>query len=101
MVKDRWHRFSKYRNVWVAREFVDWIVRHHSGVSRAQATQIGAQMVLDGLVRHCVDPGRAFADEGLFFCWVETKRCVCVCVCVYDYVFVLMWLAVLSRRLCA
>lgn len=69
-VKDRWYRLTKYRNVFVASEFVDWIVRHHN-ISRSQATLLGRKMLLEGNIRHVTGVEKDFEDDYLFFNWVD------------------------------
>jgi hypothetical protein len=75
-VKDRWFRLNRYRQCWVAAEFVDLVVQQHK-LSRAQATMLGRSMLLQGLIRHVSDPERDFEDDYLFFVW-SGKRAAAV-----------------------
>ena len=72
-VKDRWFRLNRYRNCWVAAEFVDWIVQHHQ-LSRDQAIMLGRSMAMQGLVRHVSSPEREFCDDYEFFVWTDQVR---------------------------
>ncbi len=72
MLQDRWFRLNRYRQCWVAAEFVDWVVQQHK-LSRAQATMLGRSMLLQGLVRHVSDPERDFEDDYLFFVWTGKR----------------------------
>ncbi len=64
-IRDRMYHLRSYRQCFVAREAVDWMVRELN-VDRAQATHIGHRMVALGWIRHVLDE-HDFDDAELFF----------------------------------
>ena len=64
-IRDRMYHLRSYRQCFVAREAVDWMVRE-LGVSRAEAVRIGRRMVALGWVHHVLDE-HDFDDAELFF----------------------------------
>ena len=72
LIKDRKYHLATYKQVFVAREFVDWLISRGEASSRVEAVEIGKQMVEAGVFRHGV------------------YTCVCVCVCVCTFVYVCM-----------
>jgi len=64
-IRDRVHHLRSYRQCFVAREAVDWLVRELK-LSRTEATHIGRRLVALGWVRHVLDE-HDFDDADLFF----------------------------------
>ncbi len=68
-IRDRMFHLRSYRQCFVAREAVDWMVRERR-ISRAEATRIGRRMVALGWMRHVLDE-HDFSDAELFFTAAE------------------------------
>jgi len=64
-IRDRMYHLRSYRQCFVAREAVDWLVRELR-VGRTEATHIGRRMVALGWMRHVLDE-HDFDDAELFF----------------------------------
>ena len=64
-IRDRMHHLRSYKQCFVAREAVDWMVRELK-VGRAEAAHIGRRMVALGWMRHVLDE-HDFEDAELFF----------------------------------
>ena len=64
-IRDRMYHLRSYRQCFVAREVVDWLVGELN-VSRGEATQIGRRLVALGWIRHVLDE-HDFDDAELFF----------------------------------
>ena len=69
-VRDRVHRLQTYRQCFVGREAVDWIVQR-LGVRRSEAVRIGQRLAALDRIRHVRDE-HDFDDADLFFCFVQS-----------------------------
>lgn len=64
-IRDRLHHLRTYRQCFVGREAVDWLVRHQRA-SREEAVRIGRRLMALGLVCH-VMAEHDFEDDELFY----------------------------------
>jgi EAL domain-containing protein (putative c-di-GMP-specific phosphodiesterase class I) len=64
-VRTRSFRLRAYRDCFVGREAVDWLVRHER-MDRDQALRTGRRLLALGLIRHVVDE-HDFEDDDLFY----------------------------------
>jgi small-conductance mechanosensitive channel len=64
-IRDRRHLLRVYRDAFVGREAVDWLVARF-GLTRAEAVELGERWVELGLVRHVLDE-HGFRDEALYY----------------------------------
>jgi EAL domain-containing protein (putative c-di-GMP-specific phosphodiesterase class I) len=64
-VRDRLFQLRLYRQCFVGREAVDWLVRH-AQVSRAEALRLGRRLVALGCLKHVLDE-HDFQDGELFY----------------------------------
>lgn len=69
LIKDRKYHFTTYKQAFVAREFVDWLISRGEASSRIEAVDIGKQLLDAGVFKH-----------GMFkYTYVK-----CVFVCMYS-----------------
>jgi pyruvate/2-oxoglutarate dehydrogenase complex dihydrolipoamide dehydrogenase (E3) component len=74
VTKDRKHRLTTYKNCFVGREAVDWLVAARHAKSRADAVRLGRALAEVAFFEH-VTRDHQFADDHLFFHFVdETAR---------------------------
>ena len=52
LIKDRKYHLTLYKQVFVAREFVDWLISRSEASSRIEAVDIGKQLLDAGVFRH-------------------------------------------------
>ena len=64
-IEDRSHKLQSYKNCFIGKEAVNWLVAHLS-VSRAQAVHLGRGLVAAGLLRHVLDE-HDFEDDEFFY----------------------------------
>jgi len=64
-IADRRHLLTVYRQCFVGREAVDWLVRGE-GLTRGEAVAVGRLLVARGRVRHVLEE-HGFEDGGLFY----------------------------------
>ncbi|XP_019618159.1 PREDICTED: uncharacterized protein LOC109465380 [Branchiostoma belcheri] len=69
LIKDRKYNLRTYRNCFVGREFVDWLVKE-KGLERAEAVEMGQKLVTRGFGHHVTDDHK-FKDEVLFYRLLE------------------------------
>ena len=79
---DRTHRMSVYKDCFVGREAVDWLVRHEavpsSGDSGASARQaavaLGKRLLAAGFIKHVTEPHKhTFQDKFLFYRFADEQ----------------------------
>ena len=70
-LRDRMYKLQNYRQCFVGREAVDWIVQR-MGLQRAAAVQLGQRLMALDLIRHVHDE-HDFKDENLFFGFVDAN----------------------------
>ena len=68
-IRDRLFQLRLYRQCFVGREAVDWLVRH-AAVSRAQALRLGRRLVALGCLKHVLDE-HDFQDGEYFYAVVS------------------------------
>lgn len=68
---DRRHLVTVYRDCFVGREAVDWLV-HHCGLTRHDAVVLGQRLMDRGDLRHVVDE-RRFGDERFFYRFTDGR----------------------------
>ena len=52
LIKDRKYHLATYKQAFVAREFVDWLISRGEASSRIEAVEIGRQLLDAGVFRH-------------------------------------------------
>ena len=68
----RKHRFKQYRNVFVGKEAVDWMLENGHADTREQAVKLGRQLVKHGQVAH-VTMERNFEDAHQFYRFLQDE----------------------------
>jgi len=66
LVADRRHNLLTYKNCFIGRELVDWLISRSIAFSRSEARMIGDRLFDAGRIRHVVDQHR-FEDNYLFY----------------------------------
>eukprot|EP00187_Rhodella_violacea_P002753 CAMPEP_0174898754 /NCGR_PEP_ID=MMETSP0167-20121228/23637_1 /TAXON_ID=38298 /ORGANISM="Rhodella maculata, Strain CCMP736" /LENGTH=270 /DNA_ID=CAMNT_0016139485 /DNA_START=1 /DNA_END=813 /DNA_ORIENTATION=- len=67
VVKDRSYHLRVYKQVFVASEAVEVMVRERMARSEEHAERLGNEMVRAGVIAHCVDEEKPFSNGYLFF----------------------------------
>ncbi|XP_019854510.1 PREDICTED: DEP domain-containing mTOR-interacting protein-like [Amphimedon queenslandica] len=66
LIQDRKYHLQTFKQSFIGREFVDWLITRGEVSTREEGTQLGRQFVDAGVFRHVCDDHH-FKDEYLFF----------------------------------
>ncbi|XP_065843089.1 uncharacterized protein [Oscarella lobularis] len=73
LVKDHKYHLRTYKNCFVGRELVNWLMKRRGGKLRMDAIQMGRELVKRHFCRH-VTEDHDFKDEYLFYRFVEDSK---------------------------
>ena len=79
LIQDRKYHFTTYKQCFMGKEFVDWLLTNNEAASRPEAVELGRKMLEVGLFRH---------GEGVS-CSHPLNTCITICIQVI--VFVQLW----------